>query len=243
MFPASLQQEFGVALAHSFLIHVRQEMQKVLNEEAEKRDGLEESDIPPIIHDVIMKKLTEVRGNARLSGFGPATIADIRKQYSRHIGAVKKEVFGNLKIQSKTQRAITTLNIELISRNNFGPLQSQVVFAGYGEDEYLPHLFSTSVEVMVRNKLRAAPRHDAEISTGNRAAIVPFAQQEMVHAFMNGIDPKIDDHIRKTSSGLFLGMVNQILDAVEKNDAAFGQKRTFACDQETTDLHGLFSAF
>jgi len=224
IFPASLQELYGVILIRSFLKHVRDSMQAALDVEAEKRNGLDPPDIPPIIHDVVLKKLKEVRGEPRLRGFGPATLADFRKQFSQHITDVNKELLGNLKIQPKTRRAMAVLVYEVMTRNHFSSLQSEIVFAGYGEDEFLPRLYSTSIEMMLKNKLRAVNQHDTGITPEVGATIVPFAQQEVVHAFMNGIDPKIDAFVRMTSGGLFLGMVNQILDTVENHDATFGKK-------------------
>lgn len=223
MFSARLQEDYAINLARSFLFHVRQEVEVRLDREAEQRDGLDDNDIPPIIHDVISEKLQQVFNKRRLPGFGPSTVSDIRRQYSRHITAVKKEVFGNLKLLPKTQRAMSRLVIEVFTRDHFAPYLSGVVFAGFGEEEYMPRLYSISVELMIKNKLRAMPLHEIVIDHETTASIVPFAQQEMVHAFLKGIDPDIDTHIRHTSTALFLGMVDQILDAVEKNDAAFGK--------------------
>lgn len=224
MFPASLQQEVAISHAHAYLRHIRDKVQSELNSEAENRDGLDESDIAPIINSVVVEELERVRAKDRLVGFGRATVAEVRKQYSRHITELKADVFGNLRIERKTQRAMTTVVVEMLTRCAFGPQCSEIVIAGYGEDEYLPRLYSTSIELMIRNKLRALSSRKSEVTPSNRAMIVPFAQQEMVHAFMTGIDPRINDHIRTTSDSLFLGMVNQILNAVETHDADFGKK-------------------
>ena len=224
MFPAALQSDYVENLVYSFLIFVRGNIKSRFDRLAEQQDGLDDKDLPPIINDVVKEEFEAVKGKDRLRGFGDKTISDIRKFYSRRISAVVKEVFGELPMTAATKRLVSRLIIEVLSRDHMGPFMTGVVFAGFGEDEFMPRLYSVNVEIMVRNRIRAVHYHDVEISHQTTASIVPFAQQEMVHAFLNGIDPEIDLRIRMTTQKMFHGIVDLILAEVERNDAKFGAK-------------------
>ena len=156
--------------------------------------------------------------NKRLQGFTPTVISEIRRRFSRQITAAKREVFDKLPIEVRTQRLISRLIIEVLTRNYMGPFKSGVVIAGFGEDEFMPQLCAVNLEIMVRNKIRVAEDTQVKIDHENTATIVPFAQQEMVHTFLRGIDPTLAVRIRNTSKALIHGIFDRLLGAVESKD-------------------------
>ena len=218
MFSAKLQSDYTVYLINTYLLHVREKLRVTLDRRAEAEDGLDESDIAPIVHEVIQKNLDHVISKDKLRGFGPATIDRIRKRYSKHITAAKKGVFAELPIENKTHRLMSQLVVEVLTRNHFSPFLTGVVFAGFGDDEFMPRLYSQQLEIMLQNKIRTVPELDVEISHENTASVIPFAQQEMVQAFMDGIDPTMSAQIRDTTSKLFHGVVDGLIAEVAKHD-------------------------
>ena len=223
MFPVALQNRYAEVLLHAFLNHLQERTKETLDRRSEQNDGLDEEDIPPIVQEVVQKNLDFLRKQPRIRGYGGKTVSNIRKLLSKKITAAKKEIFGELPMTAATQRKLSQLVIEVITRDHMSPLMSGVVFAGFGDNEFLPRLYSNNVEIMIANKIRSNEQHDIAISENVSASIVPFAQQEMVHTFLNGIDPSIDSWIRQTSDALFQGFANQILGEVDKHDTAFGK--------------------
>ncbi|MFQ5329142.1 MAG: hypothetical protein ACE5D4_04030 [Thermodesulfobacteriota bacterium] len=76
------------------------------------------------------------------------------------------------------------------------------------------------------------------IADDNDAAIVPFAQQEMVHSFLRGIDPGLSKYVRESTGKLFTGVVGRILEVVEKSDLKLGKALSTAI---TPELEGLLT--
>lgn len=73
-----------------------------------------------------------------------------------------------------------------------------IVIAGYGDKEIFPSLYEYHVNGIV-DKFRRYKENDKEIINvveGNSARIMPFAQQEMVHTVMSGIDPYLYTEIK-----------------------------------------------
>jgi hypothetical protein len=66
--------------------------------------------------------------------------------------------------------------------------ESGLVIAGYGEQDFFPALRSYRVEGVLLNHVLHTTDRGHDVSEEG-AGIVPFAQSEMVHTFMQGVDP------------------------------------------------------
>jgi len=88
--------------------------------------------------------------------------------------------------------------------------EAGVVIAGFGEDEVFPAYELFEVNSFLDNKLKYA--RDNSISFDNTAMIVPFAQAEMVHVFMNGINPEYRSGLLQYFKEVLLKMPDLISD-------------------------------
>ena len=69
------------------------------------------------------------------------------------------------------------------------PTYSGVVIAGFGEKDIFPSLVLYAIELVINNRLKYDNIIDSRITYESEAAIIPFAQREMVTTFMEGVDP------------------------------------------------------
>ncbi len=220
LFPAASQDQMASELIKSLFLHLRHEVQDRLTSEAEQRDGLDEAEIGPIVDEVVTGRLRLVREQERLAGFGSETVAEIRKRYGPIVRRERADVFGTLPIKAGTSRKISSVALEMLVRRYLGPSRSGVVFAGFGEREAMPALYAYDMEEMVANTPRRALAQEARITLESSAAIIPFAQQEIVHAFLRGVDQELGNHMRESTAVLFKGAIGSILDAVGSVDQA-----------------------
>ena len=81
---------------------------------------------------------------------------------------------------------------------------SGIVVAGFGADDMFPSLTCHHVFGVLGNrlKLQCQPSKQAKIDYVNGAAIVPFAQSEMVHTFIEGVDPTYQGTVVSTVTDL-----------------------------------------
>ena len=215
LFPAVQQDQIVVSMAVSLLLNVREHVERRLDREAEEQDGLDDNDYPPIIADVVKNRLDVIRESDKLSGLPSSARSAIRKRYSSKISDIRKVLFGKLDLTAATSRNLITIVVEMLVRHYFGPFRSGVVIAGFGEKEYMPRLVAYDFEEMVLNRPRCVESQRVEISHNNSASILPFAQQEMVHSFLRGIDPALSAHHKESTSMLFLGAISKIFDKIE----------------------------
>ena len=83
---------------------------------------------------------------------------------------------------------------------------TEIVFAGFGESEYMPVLLEFEITRNPTGKLSYRPEKKEEITNDNSATIIAFAQHEIVSSFMRGIHPALDDFIVKTTEKLFVNI-------------------------------------
>jgi hypothetical protein len=86
------------------------------------------------------------------------------------------------------------------------PLHSGLVFAGFGEGDRLPAMCSYLVGLPVEGKPRRAKGDYVLVTSEFPAAIVPFAQNDLVRLFMEGLHPTL----RKFMTDM-LGELNEML--------------------------------
>jgi hypothetical protein len=70
-------------------------------------------------------------------------------------------------------------------------LASEIVIAGFGDNEVFPVIKSFLVEGLIDGKLKTVKGKEDSITRVNGASIMAFAQGDMIATFMNGIDPNL----------------------------------------------------
>ncbi len=214
IFPESIQNRHVSKLIHMYFSHILGRIGERLRNEVEQSQGIDEEAYSSIITDELREILSRVKAQPRLDGFGQATISKIREQFRTLFRDARSHVFENLKLERTAVRHLNQIGVEYLTRDMFGPLKSGVVIAGFGKKEFFPRLYSFRIEGRISGKLRIVRDDPTELSDEHTASIIPFAQQEMVHTFMRGIDPGIDQFIRSTTQRSLIGVIEKIGDYV-----------------------------
>ena len=94
------------------------------------------------------------------------------------------------KLTEEQVRSLHQLGAEFLRRSLFSKF-SGVVFAGYGRSEIYPRICSYQVSILVGDVLRLEkiPNLSNVSDDSFHPAIYPFAQEEMVRSFVQGISP------------------------------------------------------
>ena len=144
----------------------------------------------------------------------------------------------------KSLRKVGRIATELLSRQLFGPMETGIVVAGFGKSEYMPRLCDFQVEIVAVGKLRFIKGQTIEINSNNNASIVPFAQQEMVHTFMQGIDPEYFQFIREMTDNAVNGILEEIVAVIDPDESGPSDKiRSVISQAGKRMLENLFKAW
>lgn len=118
---------------------------------------------------------------------------DLIEKYGTIIDNAKQETFEGLPIDDTISNQLTGIAVNLFLKFPEGitpPGSSGVIITGFGEKELFPSLRSFLIERVVNNQLKYKEGLISEITNEKDAIIAPFAQQEMIYAFMEGVDPR-----------------------------------------------------
>lgn len=179
---------------------------RVINEveqEIERAGEITSTKIRECIQSVVTSRRTFLSNQDDIKLIDETTLSsrklqEIRKKYKPVIDRTKKMVFEKLPLDAVTSRKLTEIAIYALTKDYNFRRTSGVVVAGYGEREIFPALEKFHVDGIFSNTLKFSRRLSSAVGREKPVSIIPFAQSEMVAAFMEGIDPEYQSYINRT---------------------------------------------
>jgi len=223
LFPATSQKaEIRRIVAHLYL-HTRERIKKCLKDRKSPGKKLTVEDIKAAVTEAVDYEAVEIRKSSMDVGVPKTLRPRLRKKCRPDFVALQKEVFRDLPMALGKKRALTTLAVEQLLGGRFGPMRSGLVVAGFGEKEYTPAVVSLVIEGMVENRPRYHVSKTRGVSDDSSAAVMSFAQGEMVVTFMEGIDRDLRSLMEKSTDKLFRGVFEEIVSVARKVDEGIGK--------------------
>ena len=217
------QERHAGMVVYSFFEEVKDSLWRRVQAEIQEGKDLQEEDVDKLLHERVKWFLKRVRAEELLPGFSKADIATAASTYKDGIDEAAVEVFRPT-IPRKTKLALRKLGAELLCRKVPTALTTGVVIAGFGEKEYTPALAVCEIDEMALGRLRhVMDRELHRIDDDTRALVMPVAQKEMVHSFMEGIEPGLLGFMHGSTADLFTGVVKEIFELVAKVDPKLGE--------------------
>jgi len=87
----------------------------------------------------------------------------------------------------------------------------------------MPAMINYTLEEMILDLPRVVKTRESLISSVNSSSVTPFAQKDMVYAFMEGIQLDLWDFIQESTQNLFTGTIGIIINEISKVDAQIGK--------------------
>jgi len=185
------------------------------------KNGITEKEIKEIAAKVI-KRHYDIWIKSELPPTIPKNhIRGLKDKYGTIIDKAKEDVFERLPITKTLSNQLAEIAVNLFLKFPKAVIHSGgsgVVIAGFGRRDSFPILQSFIIEGMANNRLKYMEDRYREINSKMSASIVPFAQQEMVFSFMEGIEPNYQTAIERDLSQIFEQYPSLIADSIEKLD-------------------------
>lgn len=154
-------------------------------------DGLDHLDRVPLIRD-----------------FDESFESTIEERYKDLAGKIAADIFQEVELTNDNYNLIGKIAARLFCREIFSQGHSGIVFAGFGGEEFLPSVACYQLDGMFDEHLKAShlPKKSFKVKKGEDCSIIPFAQDDMVASFMEGVNPNISlfisGYLRKLIEGL-----------------------------------------
>ena len=198
LFPDSLQEEYLQNSIDSYFRFIRKEIVTSIESNIDEKGEITAEEIKQIVSEIIKTDYEKWEKIDNIPSVPKSYNKDIIDRYEKIINnpieKVIKEFFEELPISKTNSNQLKKIAASLFSKFpehiKSGSI-SGVVIAGFGEEDTFPSLESFLMGGIFNNKLKYKHDKSSKIDFKTNALITPFAQDEMVHTFMEGIDPDL----------------------------------------------------
>lgn len=196
-FFSAVEQEkhFYISVASFFYNYVYSEIDEKIEGITHEKGEIKEDEVSSVAKEVVEKHFRLLNSEDNLACFPKNFSSKINKRYNKILNEAINDVFEELPFDSDSRKKLREIGLLFCVKDIFLNSTSGVVIAGFGDSEIFPVLYSLSVDGVFNGHLKYKIQSDAIINQDNEATIVPFAQQEMVYTFMEGVDPNYNELI------------------------------------------------
>ena len=204
LFPEEAQKNFVEESLAIYYTLINGEIEEEV-ESYTKKKRITKAKIRQIVESVISKHCRALEKKEKLPQISTTWTRKLLTKYASTIIKVKNEVFVKLPITQTANNSLKKIAGHQFSKDAFFRTDySGVVIAGFGNDDIYPRVKSFEIEGIVNGKAKYGFRQEGEISQNSDACIIPFAQRDMVDAFMRGIHPYYHKHLFDGLSSLLM---------------------------------------
>ncbi|QYK51071.1 MAG: hypothetical protein KF701_00930 [Anaerolineales bacterium] len=157
----------------------------------EMAQRISETRIEQIIENVISSRLKSISDKpVAFENDLEAFETELRKRHTDIILGLIKQHFDNLPLTEDQRNAVVNFIVMSFLRHWENPLYTGVVFAGYGVEDLTPKCISLDLEFLICGQIKHSNRTTTSIDfRTNSAAIIPYAQDDVVHTILSGRHP------------------------------------------------------
>ena len=204
---------------------ILQEVLERLRNEIARKGEITESDIRLTIKTIVSERHALLRSFEQVQtitgeSLPNSKVEDLRTAYRPFVDRIKKEVFKNLPLESVVSRRLNEISVYVFTRQAFHRATAGVVVAGYGAQDVFPSVMEFRVEGVFHDTLKFSRERTSAVGSDVTSAIIPFAQSEMVHSFMEGVDPAYQEFIERAVRAVLDEYGSTLLDLIKQPTAA-----------------------
>lgn len=217
------EENYIVDFVQVLLSRVRREIsQKILGSIDEGKD-FDESLVNNVAEEVVSRHYRKYR---ELKSVLP--LEQSRAVLRKHNSTIKNIIdnqLGDFNLSTELRRTLRRSMPYALAREFMDDLYAGVVIAGFGQREFLPTVKAYKVEGIItfrqhgeQNEVLKYQTDDDSSLAGTEvmAGVIPFAQSEMVHRFMEGVDPNYLQAEEQYLSDLFSKYAEQVVDQLSR---------------------------
>jgi hypothetical protein len=197
----------------SYFHEIKAEIIEQVSKRFKKNEPVSTEHTSKIVDKVIRKNYEDLRETDFLQGFSDEFIDDFKENYSELVYKLIGNVFDKIPINEELRLNLLEISAYIFSKEVFSDSHTGLVIAGFGEGEMYPSLKCYLIECKINGKLKYKIRNEQKIGE-TQASIIPFAQSEMVHTFIEGVDPFLDDFCMKYLERIFQSFPKIIIDTL-----------------------------
>lgn len=220
LFSDSMQNKYLRDSVYGYFIFIKETIIGRVHSIIDEKGEIEDNEIEDIISGIIKEHYDRWENAEMIPSIPERHAEDIISKDGKIIDKAIVDVFENLPLSKDNSDQLKKIAGSLFSKFPKGFQRgdsSGVVIAGFGEKDTFPSLVPSNIEGIVNNKLKYKFDKCIKIGFETNASISYFAQGEMVHRFMEGIDPDLLKYIDGCFSEIFYKYPEIIIEKIGKS--------------------------
>lgn len=190
LFPTELREQSFLLAMGRWVRRLRETVDRVVDYfEQDPADGVDEVTPAQVAEELVGEAMDRLTAAPDSAGVPDGSPAAFNKRYRPAVDKIMEDLLTPELLTAKVRRRLRTLPGLLATHADAASSYSGLVIAGFGRDEFLPSLLEYHVFGVQEPFVRRVERRNLRVQAPRGAAIVPFAQSEMVHTFLDGIGP------------------------------------------------------
>lgn len=219
-FQPEKQKDFFLSAVSSVYKQINLQIVNSVREITEKGRKVTSSEIKEIVEKSILEPYQNIRSLEDLTTLPKYFYRQILKTYKNDIDALIQRHFQFLKAANPLNKILRRIAVLIFVKNTFDIVDnySGVVIAGFGEDEIYGSIIEYNIDSIINDKVKYFVRQKSSVNQNSSAAVLPFAQGEMVYSFMEGISPDYQTAIEEYLRILFVNYPKEIIKQISGLD-------------------------
>jgi hypothetical protein len=231
-----MQERCLRSLSSDYVFFWRYLLNKKISEATSGNQKVSASQVEKMVIDLVNAELEMTRQSDLLDEIDEQFAEVIKSEYGGVINEVVTNLLGELPGIAENEQLIDLIASVIASRRS-GGLNSGVVVAGFGTDDIYPQVSGLSIDGMEADRLLYSRERTVAVDSENRAWIIPFAQQEMVHTFMEGVDPELLELFSQATLDMLQGMASILVTELRPRGNKRGKDVAEKLDATVKFLH------
>lgn len=195
-FPNDSQEGSVAAIVYDVFEDIRAEIKnsvrKAFEDAGAKNSKITKSAINKISEEVINHFFVDLENKEKISHFSESFITSIKKEYQDIFEKIIEEVFEDLTIKPSIKKKLLNIAKNVLIKHRSSSIASGIVITGFGEEEIFPSLHTYNIEAVFGNQLKYSKNEEKSHEIGSSyPVIIPFAQEDMISTFIEGIDSRL----------------------------------------------------
>lgn len=220
LFSNDEQDRYVKHSVYSYFEFIKKEITKSVQNTINQKGEIDDTTTTELTSQIINEHFEKWQEAEPCSSVPDNLMETLMEGYRDLISNAQEEVFENLPLTQSSSNQLTEITVNLFTKFPTGlsaPNTSGIVIAGFGTEDIFPALESFSVEGKIGNYLKCRKDEDecVQISFQHSAAIRPFAQSEMVLAFMTGVDPNYHIAIDEDMEQICISYPQVLVDQID----------------------------
>ena len=215
LFPTDVQQRYLQELVQDFFEGIRDKID-LDNWETFRYSGKESAAANnKAAKRIILETFTLWNGKQDVNCFDPAIGSHLISELSDKIVKLIGDNFAIWQIDAEAQNALTQLAMFVVSKEKIlHESLSGIVIAGFGAKQHFPVMQAFELGEIYKGRLKYRHVETERIDTAQSSVVKPFADNEMVDTFLNGISPAFERRLRRDITKLFEALPGVVIDGL-----------------------------